>query len=219
MNVRIGSRLRHSLDLGLIAIQLGVEHRMRAETIGAELDEERAAGGADVVGSLLRRVVAREDVHPVDREGGYLVRRRLRGEVGLRLRPLQRGAHRVKVVLATEQHRQPPQRGHVQRLVERALGDGTVAEIAGGDPVAVQHRVGQRQTHRQRQAAGDDRVAAVEPSGGVEQVHRPAPAPRAALLLAEHLGHDRGHRQAAQQRVRMLAVGGHHRVLGGQRPQ
>ena len=121
---------------------------MRAEPIGAELDEERAAFGADVVGGVLRGVVAGEDVHPVDRECGYPIRRRLRGEVGLRLRPLQCSAHRVKVVLATEQDRQPPQCGHVQRLVERALGDGTVAEVAGGDPVAVLHRVRQRQAHR-----------------------------------------------------------------------
>ena len=132
-------------DLGLVAIQLRVEHRMRPEAISAELDEERAAVGPDVVGTLLRRGVARDHVHPVDCEGRQLVRRRLGGEVGLRLGALQGGAHRVKIVLAAEQDGQFPQRRHVQRLVECALGDGAITEIACRHSVSVQHRVGQCQ--------------------------------------------------------------------------
>lgn len=58
--------------------------------------------------------------------------------------------------------------------MERSLGDSALAEIAGGDPIAAQLLIGQRQTHRQRQPAGDDRVAAVEPDVRVEQVHRTA---------------------------------------------
>ena len=77
--------------------------------------------------------------------------------------------------------------------------------------------VGERQTDRQRQPAADDRVPAVEPGGRVEQVHRPAAPARAALDLAVHLGHDRAGRDAADQRVPVLAVGRDDRVLRRER--
>ena len=67
--------------------------------------------------------------------------------------------------------------------------------------------VGQREADRDRQAAGDDRVAAVEARDGVEEVHRAAATAAAAFLLAVHLGHDRAGRDAAHERVAMLAVG------------
>ncbi len=35
------------LDLGLVAVALGVVHRVRAEAVGAQLEEVRAAAGPD----------------------------------------------------------------------------------------------------------------------------------------------------------------------------
>jgi hypothetical protein len=99
------------------------------------------------------------------------------------------------------------------------FGYGSVTEIASGDPVPVLHGIGERKSYRQRQPAADNRVAAVEPLRGVEEVHGPAPAARTALLLAEHLSHDRGHRHAAQQCVCMLAIGGDDGVVRLQRTE
>ena len=54
------------LDLGLVAVQLGVEHRMRAEAIRAELEEHRARSGANARHRAWRRVFGLDHVHAVD---------------------------------------------------------------------------------------------------------------------------------------------------------
>jgi hypothetical protein len=51
--------------------------------------------------------------------------------------------------------------------------------------------VGRGRADAEREATRDDRVAAVETVLDVEQVHRTAAPARAALDLAEHLGHHR----------------------------
>ena len=51
-------------------------------------------------------------------------------------RALERGAHPVAVVLDEVDHRQLPERGHVQRLVEGAVVHRGVAEEADADLVA-----------------------------------------------------------------------------------
>ena len=98
-----------------------------------------------------------------------------------------------------------------------ALGHRAVAEEARGHPLAALQLVGERKADRERQSAADDRVAAVEPGGRVKQVHRPATSARAALDLAVHLGHDRAGRDAADQRVTVLAIRGDDRVLRRER--
>ena len=89
-----------------------------------------------------------------------------------------------------------------------ALGHGALAEKTGCYDVIAPHVIGERQPHRERKAATDDCVAAVEVGRPIEEMHGAAAAAAAALLLAEHLGKRRGHRHAAHQGVRMLAVGG-----------
>ena len=131
----------------------------------------------------------------------------LRGEIDLRLRALEARAHRVEIVLAEKQHGQLPQRGQIQRLVKLALGDGAVAEEARRDPRPLLHLVGEREPDRDREAAADDGVAAVEAGLRVEHVHRSAAAAAAALLLAVHLRHEPVGRDAARQRMTVLAVG------------
>ena len=84
-------------------------------------------------------------------------------DVGLGLGALQRHAHRVEIVLAHEQHRQLPQRRQVHAFVELAFVHRAVTEEAGGDRVAAQHLVAQRDADGQRQTAADDGVAAIEP--------------------------------------------------------
>ena len=129
-------------------------------------------------------------------------------DVGFGFGPVQGRAHGVAIVLADEEHRQRPQRREVHGLVELALGRRALAEEAGGDMRRAAHLVGQRQAHRQRQAAADDGIAAIEAVRGVEQVHRAAAPARGAGRLAIHLGHDLVHRHAAHQRMAVLAIGG-----------
>ena len=78
---------------------------------------------------------------PSTASAGDAVGLRLGGDVGLGLRTLERSAHGVEVVLAEEQHRQLPELGQVQRLVELALGDGAIAEEAGRDARLAAHLV------------------------------------------------------------------------------
>ena len=59
------------------------------------------------------------------------------------------------------------------------------------------HLVAERDADRQWQTAADDRVAAIEAGGAVEDVHRAAATAAAAFLLAQHLGHQPVHRDAA----------------------
>jgi hypothetical protein len=148
----------------------------------------------------------------LDEFGGNIVALRLDVDVGLRLRALEPSAHGVEVVFADEEQRQPPQLGQIEALVKFALGDGTFAEKARGDTVALLHLLGQRQADGERQPGADNRVAAIEAGGSVEQVHRTAAAVAAAFGFAIHLGHDRVHCHAAGESMAVLAIGRDHRV-------
>ena len=99
-----------------------------------------------------------------------------------------------------------------------ALVDRALAEEAGGDRVPVLHLVAERDADRERQPAADDRIAAVKTRGAVEDVHRAAAAAAAALQLAVHLGHQRGHADAAGDRLAMLAIGRDDRIVAAPAP-
>ena len=90
---------------------------------------------------------------------------------------------------------------------------------ASGDRVASLHLVAERDADCQGQPAADDRVAAVEAQGAVEDVHRAAAAAATALLLAEHLGQQPVHADAAGDCLAVLAISGDDRILGCERLQ
>ncbi len=97
--------------------------------------------------------------------------------------------------------------------MELTLRDGPLAEEAHGHAGTPGEFVRQRQPDGERQAAGDDRVAAVKPGGGVEQVHGAAASAAAALDVAVHFGEDRAGGHTPQQCVTVLPVGGDDGVL------
>ena len=70
-----------------------------------------------------------------------------------------RGGLGDAVVLHHDQQRQPPQRGHVQRLVDRALAPGAVADVDAGD------RAGCGPLQVQRDAGGDRHALALHAGG------------------------------------------------------
>ena len=114
---------------------------------------------------------------------------------------------RVAVVLEDVDHRQVVDRREVHRLVERALVQRPVAEVAQRDVVLLLVLDRKAQPHAQGALAADDRVPAVHVVRLVEQVHRPALALRAAGHLAEHLGHRVVRLHPLGQRQPVVAIG------------
>ena len=130
------------------------------------------------------------------------------------LRAGQRRAHRVEVVLAAEQHRQPPQRREVQRLVELALGDRALAEEARGD--ARRGRAGGRPAPARRRAAGRRRRWRCRRRSAGAASKRCIEPPRPRLqpsTLPNISAMTAAAGTPAGQRVAVLAVGGDDRVL------
>ena len=101
----------------------------------------------------------RLDVVAVDALGRRRRRpRRARRRAGTRVIRAAVGELRVDVVLAQEDHRQVPDRGEVERLVERALVDGALAEERDGDAALPRHLLGQRR-RRPRAACSPPTIA------------------------------------------------------------
>ena len=94
--------------------------------------------------------------------------------VGDRGDALERGAHAVAVVLATEDDGELPDGGHVQRFVEGADVHGRLAEIAEAHLVAVAVLDCEAEPGGERDVAAHDPVPAHEPLFRVEEVHRAA---------------------------------------------
>jgi hypothetical protein len=66
--------------------------------------------------------------------------------------------------------------------------------------------IGQRQSDRERQPTADDGISTAEIGRPVEQVHGASPPAAATILLAIHLGENRRHRHAADERLAVLAI-------------
>lgn len=87
------------------------------------------------------------------------------------------------------------------------FGDGALAEKARRHVVLSTHLVCKRKADRERQSSADNRIAAIEIGGPVEQVHGAAPSAAAAFVFAIHLGERGLHRHAAHQGMAMFAIG------------
>ena len=74
------------LDLGLVAIQLSVEHRMRAQPIGPAFQEIGLAGFAHGMHRPTRGSLDGDYIHAVDRLGSDLIARRLALNIGFGFR-------------------------------------------------------------------------------------------------------------------------------------
>ena len=112
---------------------------------------------------------------------------------------------------------QLPQRGDVERLRERALLGGAVAEEAQHDlPLLADLRRPGR-AGRMRDPGRDDARGAEEAVGDVGQVHRAADALAEAVLAAVDLGHHRLGVGPARDGVAVAAVGREELVVGPER--
>ena len=147
-----GSRASHSCTSSADPVALGVAFVVAVPAVGRGLDDDGTAvrRGRASTTSLHRRG-GRDDVVAVDRDvvdavagGALLERRRVLGRRGRELG--------VAVVLAEEDHRQLPDRGEVDRFVERAVRDRAVAEERDRDAAVVAQLRRGRGAHRDRQA-------------------------------------------------------------------
>ena len=120
-------------------------------------------------------------------------------------RPDRRVLH-VLVVLADEDDRGLPDRGHVQRLVEGADVRRPVAEEADRHLAGLAVLGGPRGAERDREVGADDGVRTHHVVVHVGDVHRAALAAEQAVRPAEQLGVERAHRRAAGQGVVVAAV-------------
>ena len=162
-----------------------------------------------------------DGVAAVDGRARHAVRLRLHGERlagrGVRVLLLDARDDVVAVVLHHEDDRQLPQRGDVERLVERALLRGAVAEEREHDLALAADLRGVGGAGRVRDALRDDARGAEEAALDVGQVHRAAVALAEPGLAAVDLGHHRLRVGAEHERVAVAAVGREHLVVGLER--
>ena len=180
-------------------------HHDGAAPVAHRIDDlaHRRRGGNDVV-AVDRHVVEPVAGGPVLEGGAVLVGRG--GELG------------VPVVLAEEHDGQLPHRGQVQRLVERPLGHGSVAEERNGDRPVIAQPAGRRRAHGDGQAGGDDPVGAEDAEVRIGDVHRTAPPPVGARVLGHQLGEHAERIEALGEAVAVAPVGRGDHVGRSQRP-
>jgi hypothetical protein len=205
--------LAHLLDLLLGAVFRRVGHRVAAVAVGQHLEDVGALAAARMGNRLAARLLDRENVHAVDLHAGNAVGLAALVEVGPGRRPLDAGAHAVLVVLDDVDHRQLPQRGHVEGLVDLALVDRAVAQIGQGHAVLVAVFLAEGDTGAERHLGADDAVAAEEAPLAAEHVHGAPLALGVAAGPARQLRHHAARLHAAGQHMPMIAVRGDHRVL------
>ena len=111
------------------------------------------------------------------------------------------------VVLADEDDRQLPDRGKVQRLVERPDIGGAVAEEADGDVVVTLVLRAPRGAAGDRQMGADDGVGAHDAVLGRGQMHRAALAAHEAVVALHQLAEHLLDRDAAGERVGVAPIG------------
>ena len=164
---------------------------MAARAIGLGLDQRRPFARPRPLGRLERGLGDRGEIVAVDDDAGHRIGARAVGDVGDGGRAGHRHRHRILVVLADEHDRQLPDGGDVERLVERALVVGAVAEERDRDCAGLPLLGAERRADRDRQAAADDAVGAEIALGRLGDVHRAAAPLAIAGLAAEKFGEHR----------------------------
>src|SRR5579859_924001 len=171
---------------GAVVPAVDVADVVPVEPIGVAVQERRAVARACARDRFARRAVHLPGVLSIHVDHWDAECRRSRADLtgdGL----ARRRVLVVQVVLADVDDGQPPERGHVHRLVQHSLAERTIAEEAHRDLVGSALLRRKRSSSRDAGRAGDDRVRAEIAALGVGDVHRTALAVAVARLLAEQL--------------------------------
>ena len=181
------------------------------------LEEVGALTAASVFDGFLRRFMHRQHIHAIR------LRRRNVGHPGFLIHVghgrgfVDRYAHAILVVLAQKDHRQFPQRGQVQALVELAVVGAAVAEEDHYHPVFFGALRGQCQPYGDRQVPGDDGITAPEVLADVGKVHRTAASLIYAGFFAVQFRHQALRIQSAHDGMPVIAIMRHDVILRAQR--
>ena len=116
----------------------------------------------------------------------------------------------VAVVLADEEHRKPPQRGEVQRFVERTGARRTVTEEHHADVLLALRLRRPRGARGEGEVACHDTGRAQHAVRRIDQVHRAAATATQAIFAAENLG---------ERRLKVASLGEHVAVAAMTREQ
>jgi hypothetical protein len=135
-----------------------------------------------------------------------------------RLTHIEWRVDRIEIVLTDEEHGQMMHGCEVHALVENAgLGRGVAEENHRDRGAILQHR-SERGSDADRDRAADDRNAAEEIDGEIDEVHRAAFARGTAVDLAIELGEHRAQTAALADVVSVRTMGADHVVFRTQIP-
>src|SRR3954469_11332838 len=204
--------LAHAGDLVLGAVLRRIGHGVAAVAVGLHLEDERALARPAMLDGAAAGVADGAHVHAVDLLAGDVERHAALREIGLGRGAGDRGAHGVAVVLDHVDHRELPQLGHVEALVDLALVRGAVAEIGERDAPVLPVPVGEAEPGAERDLSADGAVAAVEVLLLGEHVHRAALALGVAAAASGELGHHPLRIHPANQHVPVIPVSRDHLI-------
>ena len=186
---------------------------MSAGAIGLALDERGTAAGFRSRDGFSGDAINLQHVVAVDRDPRDAIGRAARADIRIAARIRRRHFGGVLVVLADEQNGQLPDAGHVERFVERAVVDRSVAEEGRShcavleDLRAVSAAAGLQHTR------ADDAARSHHADLGREEMHAAAASARTAGFAAKQLRHQLARRHAFRERVAMSAMSGEDRIV------
>ncbi len=186
----------------------GVGHGVATVAVCFHFQNIGAFAGPAVRGRFFGGFLDGQHVHAVDDFTGDAEGFATGIEIGGRGGAFLGCAHGVLVVFDHENHRQFPQGGHVECLVNLALVCSAVAEIGEGHVVVAFVFVRKGKARAKGDLCRNDAVAAVEILFFREHVHGATLALGIAALAARQLSHDAVGVHAAGQHVAVIAVGG-----------
>ena len=193
----------------IIAHPFGV----RAGAIGEALNQGRAAAATGPFDGLGRGVVHGQHVVAINRNAGQTVAFGPRGDGRIAGRISEGNFGGKLIVFADEQHRQLPDRGHVQPLVKGAVVHRPVAEKRDRDVVGLVQPKAIARAGGLQDAGANDAAGAHHSHLGREQMHAAAAAARAAGGTTVQLGDQLQRRHALGQSVAVAAMRAENHIL------
>src|SRR5882724_151852 len=129
---------------------------MRTRAIGLALDERGTAAGTGTLHGFAGSLGHRGHIVTVHFDAGNAITYAATRDAWIARRILKWNLGCELVVLADEQHREPPDACHVQPFVERAVVHRAIAEERNGHTVGLQELEAVARARRLKNARADD---------------------------------------------------------------